>query len=288
MALMMPLFSGCSYIADIILDAYEEKYSSDFLPHYQPMTKWETDDFELFVVNMYKGVLVCHFPDKTEIYDLVFSTHAMGIVYMLNENTKTEQSDSAHTTVDIIPPPSPDKCILFSAIVYGENFFSWTETSFEARFAPVTIDMGLFPSEDVIFRRTEVNLTEDDIPRPEIEKDESNPIFKIGSQWKNDTGLTIDMPKEYIRRLPEYTEYFYPIGKVNNLPYSNQEFSIIFSIFDSRAYIVSTPEQYSVYDITTAQEVWDCEFFEDYFIATVQESPYYEPGTILRFSLISE
>ena len=247
-------------------------YKNSISPKKQPMTKWVAEEFELYVTDTNKGLMICNFNEKTIAYDVAF-LHGSDMLLMDRRPQDVVFEDN------VIYSDSYEKPGYSVAI---GSYTPSSETSFRVKLEGAHIKTSYF-SKELVFKRVATDLKTEDIPVIETDIDFNNsPIYSIGSKWiSNDDNISIYIEGE----LKPYDSY--AIGKVAIKGQEDKDIYIAFNEIDSTAYLgfLKNPNAIGlVYDVELASDKWNCEFFKDYFVATIISSNYYENGTVLVFN----
>ena len=248
-------------------------YQNSISPQNQPMTKWVADGFELYITDTDKGLMICDFAEKTIAYDVAFMPG--------NEMLLMDRR--------------PQDVIWEDNVLYGDHgyenpgysiaggaYVSTSKTVFRVELDGHYIKTSDFP-EKLVYRRVAENIKAEDIPVIEIDANFGYcPIYSIGSLWASeDKNVLIEIDGQ----LEPYGSY--AIGKVT-VNEQAENIYMAFNEINSTAYMgpLKDPNAIgTVYDTALATDEWKCEFFEDYFKATVVRSDYYEDGTVLVFHI---
>lgn len=251
-------------------------YQYSISPESQPMSKWEADGFELYITDLYKGLLICYFTEKTIAYDVYFS--AGNSIQLMDRRPQDVVFEDNVLYSDAYEKPG------YTVAIGSYHPSSKTKCTMTIEGSPVKTSC-FSKEQELVFRRTATDLTAYQIPTIEIDANFTNcPIYSIGSKWiSHDGNITIDIEGQ----LRPYKSY--AIGKIAINGQTDENIYIAFNEIDSVAYLgnLTTPKSFPLrYDTQLASDQWKCEFFEDYFVATVICSNYYEPGDILTFTLV--
>lgn len=252
-------------------------------PCYHPMTKWETDNLELYVLEVGKGLLIFNYEDEKFAYDVRFFAGSSMAVYDRRETFFTDKE-----TTDFIADERTDRAILYPIGVF--SLHSCRETSCKVSCGEVNIffQSGVV-SEEIRFDKTADGLTLDDIPQIDLDEDYGYcPIYYPESKWiSDDSRIVITMTKA--------TEDEKDVGIVEFVNESKDDVYICFFECNSKAYLGELKENadslfgdVEYYDIRKAQDEWRCEYFENSFKATVIRSDYYEVGSVINFTRLED
>ena len=253
-------------------------YKASISPFSQSMTKWEADNFEMYITDREIGLLVWHDGETTYFYDIHFTFSSMDILVFDKhfENTDPQtyytvnelggQQYGCIAAAGSYDPETPELCTISfdHSAEYGAQF----------------------PVESLAFRRVATDLTADDFPEIKLDTAYENcPMYSLGSKWiSEDRRITIVMEEGYVTS--SYGHYRSPVGSVTVAGDPVEGVYIAFSEHGSQAYVGSifpTPVINNCYDVSLASDIWECKYAEDSFTATVVCSKYYEPGDTIVF-----
>lgn len=239
-------------------------------PLNQPMTKWGAEGIELYVLGPDQdSFMIADFNGKKMTYfvSLDSSLFAVEDLHPVYYKLETGELETLRT------------------IIREWSISLKTETKFELSHGATAVPGGgydipeLMFAEEIEFVRIATNLTEEDIPKIKIDEQYGLfcPKYRSGTQWiSDDHQMTIKSG-------------FKDICQITSDP--NTQFYINFFESNSSAYLTKiTDENKSDYSrssiVSQSTEEWKCEYFEDYFLATVVRSEYYESGHVLTFILL--
>ena len=263
-------------------------------PWNRPMSKWTADGVELYILNdcgptdvnpsafVNDAFMIVHYGDTEIVYKVgIYSAHTKkGYVMYISDGRETIMYTSSYSK-------NPPHIYTLSA----GNIETISETEFSVTLIrPPEISGGgydipeLMLPEEITFTLAAENLTEADIP--EIHRDEQYqfcPTYRTYSEWISD-----DL------KLFLYVSVYSDTDKRVRCRFndgSGVSFYVNFFESNSSAFLTKiTEENQNVNDVSlivnASGEQWECEFFEDYFVATVIRSEYYEVGQILTFNLL--
>ena len=228
-------------------------------PTQTPMSKWVGENIELYVLPVdenYKGSLM--------IID--FGETKLTFYVRWHQNGLSELS--LH-----------DKRVMDSSIDYFAVASFYGKTVSETQYLLYSYDTynlpdDLFP-EKIMLNRVATDLSYEDIPV--IKTDENYkfcPVYHRGTEW-----ISIDNKTAIIAPVSSR----YGIGKVIFDGAENEPLDVIFLEYDSTIYCGNW-NSYSAVILEDAQEMWKCDYFEDYFVATVLCSDYYNVGESITFT----
>lgn len=252
------------------------------------MTKWEADGYELYIDEDLglDNVFICHLDDgRTMTYsaciDVLYSITMVDPRKPLIEMPQGESSSYKYYLF----------YYQFGHFEYDINFF---RTSLTLKYignddgvSPEWLWEGA-PEKELKFKLTKKNLKKEDIPEVEFDPAlDYCPVFFPGSEWLSDDGkvsiaaetCSID-PPDFYARMRSFA------GKATFLGENPEEYSVVFGQLDTKLYIgnLLSDQEDAICDRTLAEEVWQCEYAEDHFVAEVIKSNRYPVGTILVFT----
>ena len=256
--ILLTSLTSCTYIT---------KFDTCHPTNY-PMSKWAGENIELYIVdnaimdNPY-SIMIVDYGDKKISYNVWWHQNYLTCLSIRDtrEGVYVEEE-----------PPS-----------YGENNYHYVsgwdielidETHCKLINGPEFADLEL--PEEVILTRVATDLTKEDFPQIDIDERYSFcPTYYYGTKWRSDDGqfqveikshsatgaLTVasDTEAKLWMRFLESNSSVYVLKENTGLGYLNES------------------------DIT---EHWRCEYFENYFVATVIRSEYYEPGQVITFNRV--
>lgn len=257
-------------------------------PWCQPMTKWAAEGIELYVLqtagdekSVYDAIMIAHYGDTRMFYDV--SIHP----YHIEKGYGMTISD-IHETASYLSEPSVSSPSRFP-IYYGD-VEPISDTEFRVTLSDCEIFGGgydipelMFPKE-LTFTRVAENLTEADIPEITLDQQyEFCPTYRAYSRWiSNDLQMTL------------YVYVLTNVDKRTKCQLSgDSDVSFYVNFFESSSSVfltkiteenVNAPDKSLI--TSNSGEEWRCEYFEDYFLATVIRSEYYEAGHVLTFTLL--
>lgn len=132
-----------------------------------------------------------------------------------------------------------------------------------------------FP-EKIMLNRVATDLSYEDIP--EIKTDENYkfcPIYQKGTEWISSDNKTVIVTTASSQ---------HGIGNAIFDNAKNEPLDVIFSKYNSTIYCGNWDFQDPSSILKEAKEIWKCEYFEDYFIATVEYSDHYKAGASITFT----
>jgi len=259
----------------------------------QPMSKWVAEGIELYVLNcgptdtdatrrVDDAFMITDFGDTKMFYDVR--------IYPECENRYGISISDIHGTSEyLVHSPKNDTSRYPIHNGYLEPI---SETQFQVALYNCEIKGGgydipelMFPKE-IIFTRVAENLTEEDIPKIEINQQyEFCPTYRRYSRWvSDDFKMTLSVGS------------FVSTDKVVKCQVTTDPdvcFCVDFFESNSSAFLTKTTEENLRFrvesletSISNSSEEWQCEYFENYFLATVIRSEYYETGHIITFTLL--
>lgn len=140
----------------------------------------------------------------------------------------------------------------------------------------------MMPTE-IVMMRTQSELNKENFP--EIEADESYglcPTYRYGTQWISDDNKVI------IENIKSGYNSTAGTSKVTFVEEPDSVYYIGFFELDHKAYLLKWEEEtyFTASKFAHSKEEWQCEYFENYFVAQVIRSEHYDPGHILTFTLV--
>ena len=263
--------TSCSHI---------RKYDSCH-PVNHPMSKWEGDaeglHFELYIGDEeHRDFMVVDYGNK-KIFYLVW-WHRDYASQMSIRDKREFIGDVEHSYTNTHQAIS-----YWNIDLVKEDCFKMSGHEGQGTIGECKIPELMLPNEVTMTRVLE-GLFENDFPQ--IEQDDSYkfcPIYRRGTQWVSDDNqfeICIDTK-------PHSND---DISEVVFTADQNAKFFVKFFEVESKAYLIKQENEsakfFTKYSFTSATEEWKCEYFEDYFLATVIRSEYYEPEHILTFTLL--
>ena len=260
----------------------------DKLAHNFPMTKWEADGYELYIGDNIElgGVLVCHLKDgRTVTYTADIGMFGITI------------ADTRKPIFEV--PPFTGEVSKYYQLGYFKYNIGFFRSSFTMKYysnndglSPEWLWDGA-PEEELKFKLTKRGLKKDEIPKVEFDSAlDYCPVFYPGQEWlSDDEKVSIRTETAESRKVSESDELYYyrqPFaGKAIFSGESSEEHDVVFGQLDTKIYIGSLlpgETDSTICDRSIAEEIWECEYFEDGFIARVIKSQRYEIGTVINFS----
>ncbi len=253
-------------------------------PANQIMTKWEAEDFELYITRQGAGLLIWNRDDKEIAYDIeLWGNFSTGYYGFLFDRRQQYVDFDYYAEKKVLGDEAYEYQGYLVSFLYYEPV---NDTTFLLEFQDASFVTNSLSEKKLRFQRTATGLTSDDVPDIAPSKEYENcPIYFLGSKWiSEDNGIVIEMEKEFEFITPIFHRC--PIGTITILDSEKTNMQIIFSETDAQAYVgtLSTQDpQTKPYDITQASHIWQCEFYEEYFLATVISSDRYDEGTTIKF-----
>ena len=257
------------------------------------MSKWTADGIELYVLKdcgptdekpcafVDDAVMIVHYGDTEMVYDVKITSrlgeNGYGMYIRDIYETTTYVSDSH------IGPPEHYFFYYGDIEAINDTKFAVTLNCPEITGGGYDIPELMFP-EEITFALAAENLTESDIPK--IEKDEQYefcPTYREYSEWiSNDLKMTL------------YVCFYSNTDKRVKCRLNDGScvsFYVNFFESNSSAFLTEiTEENRNVKDVSLivndSGEQWQCEYFEDHFVATVIRSEHYEVGQVWTFNLL--
>ena len=280
-SIVLALFTFAMSLSGCLIRNYD-KLAPNF-----PMTKWEADGYELYIGDNIElgGVMVCHLEDgKTVTY-----AADIGMFGITIADTRKPILEAPHSAGEV------SKYYQLGYFKYNIGLFRSSFTmkycSNNGGLSPEWLWDGA-PEKELKFKLTQRNLNEDDIPKVEFDPAlDYCPVFYPGCKWLSDDGkVSIRTETAESRKECEEDDFYYYrqpfVGKATFSEESLEEYDVVFGQLDTGIYIgslLSGENDSTICDRSTAEEIWECEYFEDGFTAKVIKSQRYEIGTVIRF-----
>lgn len=256
LALLLASLTSCRY----------RGFNDSRHPSNQPMTKWGAEGIELYVLG----------PDQRSF--MIVDCNGKKMTYFVTYGYGQIVVDDVHPLYYKLETGEVEKGLITITLW---NISLKTETKFKLYDGVIDVPGGgydipeLMFAEELDFVRIATNLTEEDIPKIKIDEQYGLfcPKYRPVTQWiSDDQQMTMD------RRICQLTSD------------PDTQFYINFFESNSSAYLTKITDENKRDDtsslVSQSTEEWKCEYFEDYFLATVVRSEYYEPGHVLTFTLL--
>ena len=270
---MFLCYLGISILLSVILCGCNLT-KNEWHPIKSVMSKWEGDGIELYIldddINNGKDLIFIDSGDGKLVFDVLWQGNGLWNLEMLdrrmpkNEDGSTLDGDlHEHTAGSFgLTILKEGSCLLKPYVTchIPENMLS----------------------DKIVLQRTVTDLNPEDIPEIKLnDKYGFCPTYRYGSQWlSEDEQISISILPQKKAELG--------IGKILFDKEPNADLYIKFHEYNSMAYVGGFSENtHNFYvNIRDAQEQWQCEYFEDYFTATVVCSGRYPTGQVIRFNRI--
>ena len=229
-------------------------------PANQEMTKWEGDGLELYIGQLGQDRLLINRGSEKWVFDVTWHGNGLAIMGLADTRRPTVPEDMRF---------APEHIFVAGYIVSLRP----NGTALLTYQGDASYYKGLFP-EKAKLRKTAENLTIEDFPLVDNKENDSYrfcPIYHFGTNWISDDGnvrismfdsnnirTTFSGEEDWLySEFIELDSMFYAGERKKDLPYN--------------------------LPLSAMQEHWQCEYFEDYFIATVIQSERYETGETITF-----
>lgn len=232
-----------------------------------PMSKWEADGIQLYIleenINNGKDLLFIDSGETTLVFDVIWHGNGLWQLEALDRRVPTVKGDS--TCNEELRPHSFGA---FELKILDENSCTLEISS------PSSIPEEVITNK-IVLHRTTMDLSKDDIARIQNDaKYDFCPTYRYGSKWiSEDKQISVEVLQQKHAELG--------IGEVVFADSPDAKFYMKFLEYGSMAYIGEIGTLH--FDVRQAKERWKCEYFKDYFMATIISSEYYQTGHILRF-----
>lgn len=272
------VLNGCDYFPWV---------SNDMQLSRQTMTKWESSDgkYTVYLIEDFSGVMVCNFSDRQVAYNLKFFAPLKIAIFDTHSKYSGPSIDNYTVTDGYI-------CRVGEFSYYQESQNEFYINNYKCN----KIYTDDFPETKIVFKRMGSNITPDDIPRfNDLNDYEKCPVYSMNSHWQaKEQNIEIVIEDNYTD-LTDHNCLVYGcrsvLGKVTFNSDDSSEIFAYFSEYDSRLYIGELlyektddfGETILCYDTKNATEIWQCDYSQNIFTATVVSSMHYKKGEVLTF-----
>lgn len=234
-----------------------------------PMSKWAGENIELYIVDPDimdnpKDLIFVDYGDKKLAYYAQWECNYQVILnicdireFAFSEKGKTYKNCNgiARWDIELI---DKTHCKLINGPKYSE--------------------FGL--PEEVILTRVATNLTKEDFPQIDIDEQYSFcPTYYYGTNWISD-----DSQFEVNFDILGFNSNGVGIVNIDSNPEIKYYMYFLESNFS--VYVSQKKTALGYLNESDITEHWQCEYFENYFVATVIRSEYYEPGQVITFNRV--
>ncbi len=252
-------------------------------PVNHPMSKWEGDaeglHFELYIGDEeHEDFMVIDYGIQKISYLVFWHQNYLSQMSLndVRECTLDENESPIHQSLNL-------KRSYWDIELIDETHFKFVAHG-AVEIADVTSNIPeLMMPNEIVMTRTQAEINKENFPQ--IERDESYslcPTYRYGTQWVSDDNKVIIENIESRYNLSAGT------SKVTFVEEPDSVYYIGFFELEHKAYLLKWEEEtyFTASKFVHSKEEWQCEYFENYFVARVIRSEHYEPGHILTFTLV--